>query len=1304
MPNPIYDKLKAANFSDEEIARDFPDAMPEPSLASIGGMGAFARGALSAANTTVASTLEKFAKFPTHGKENVVSKQFAGAEQYGREALRPSDKRYSKLFETSENIGRIPAEIMKSSVGGAVPQAALAMGEAIGSSSEQSDAHAVAELAKTMGWNRIASAMDAAAGTPEGRALTSVVFSALPESAIGLAKKTKASAPAAAKKLAEDIAARVNSKTNVEPFINAKGKTKYRPVKLQPDRVPYKAPPNPELQGPWQASQIPERIPQGPWEASQLPERDPRKLLTARTSGKPLARGVEAEVPIGSSTGPAIPLGGKKIPTSVVRYEPPLDAATKANVLASSSKTANDVAAERAMWNSMSEKDIKDWMLSRIGPEMSEQEKLAFMARRIGGEPLSDVERANLRGVRAPKISAGRRRSGAVDAQLLSTLTGGAGGALYGGGTAEEGESPLTRALLYGAGGAAAGAGIPRFFRRGASPSLAPNAGQLEQSIADVVREGRPQTALGEVAAEFPKNREPMLRRLGLPEDLPADIKDQLMTRIGQIESTIKRPVTEADVHAEAAKFLKDKSVEQVSNLNTKRMSGAEGLAVASLINEHVTSLAEKVQKLKSTIDVGERATLSAEIGDLQARATKLISTLMKGNTAQGRDLQAAGIVAKAINDPAVWILQGTRIKNGASLSANEMETITRLSNEKKTEELLQYLAGLRKSSIPEQIVGMRNAGLLTAIPGRLRDLVSTSANYVSDVILRAPASALDVIASRYAEHKLGGFGSQYRSIAAPSRVELESAVKQGLPDGMRDAMRSVGFDAAKDGGFAGWVDFIRRAEIDPEMAKQLDVPHLVNITMFGESAVGQKANAIADTYQKLIMRFSGVTDKLVKGAAYRGAISEEAKLTAIREGLKGDDLARRTTQLMTAPTDDMIANAIATAERITFTNDGTLSAMISSAIGAASSRGDKAKIGNFVRVGTKFVEPFRRTPANILTTALEYAPGTGALISGKRALDWTAALADMALSTNAGRANASKELLKQQRKMVQSMTRAGTGMGLVGAGVALYEAGLLTPEAPESQSEQEQWRTEGKQPESLLINGQWIPIARITPYGSILTLGATLKNSAQKSLMDAGLAVTRSVLNQPMVTGPRDLAVALTGRKEADSENFVQSQLGSFIPTVVGQIARSEGVQRLPQSVGQSLTSRIPGLQSTAPQRLDIFGEPVEKAKGLLNVAVNPLPTTADVRTKDPLVKELSDVGAVIGAVSKHSGESMDIYQYRQKGAGQWLREDLTALLKDPAYIAASKADKKLMIETQAQKTRSAFDREFNDTFAPPP
>jgi hypothetical protein len=1266
MPNPTYDKLKAAGFSDEEISKDFPDAMPEPSLASIGGMGAFARGALSAANTTVASTLEKLAKVPTLGKENVVSKQFAGAEQYGREALRPSDKRYSKLFETSENIGRIPAEIIKSATGGAIPQAALAMGEAIGSSPEQSDAHAVAELAKTMGWNRIASAMDAAAGTPEGRALTSIVFSALPEHAIGMAKKTKASAPAAAKKLAEDIAARVNSKTNVEPFINAKGKTEYRSVKLQPDRVPYKASPDPELQGPWQASQIPERIPQGPWQASQIPERDPRKLLTSRTSGKPLAR--------------------------------------KANVLASSSQTANDVAAERAMWNSMSEKDIKDWMLSRIGPEMSEQEKLAFMARRIGGEPLSDVERTNLRGVRAPKISAGRRRSGAVDAQLLSTLTGGAGGALYGGGTAEEGESPLTRALLYGAGGAAAGAGIPRFFRRGASPSLAPNAGQLEQSIADVVREGRPQTALGEVAAEFPKNREPMLRRLGLPEDLPADIKDQLMTRIGQIESTIKRPVTEADVRAEAAKFIKDKSVEQISNLNTKRMSGAEGLAVASLINEHVTSLAEKVQKLKSTIDVGERATLAAEIGDLQARTVKLTSTLAKGTTAQGRDLQAAGIVAKAINDPAVWILQGTRIKNGASLSANEMETITRLSNEKKTEELLQYLAGLRKSSIPEQIVGMRNAGLLTAIPGRLRDLVSTSANYVSDVILRAPASALDVIASRYAEHKLGGVGSQYRSIAAPSRVELESVVKQGLPDGMRDAMRSVGFDAAKDGGFAGWVDFIRKAEIDPEMAKQLDVPHLVNITMFGESAVGQKANAIADTYQKLIMRGSGVTDKLVKGAAYRGAISEEAKLTAIREGLKGDDLARRTTQLMTSPTDDMIANAIATAERITFTNDGTLSKSISAAIGAASGAADKAKMGNFVRVASKFVMPFRRTPANILTTALEYAPGTGALIAGKRALDWTAALADMALSTNAGRVDASKELLKQQRKMVQSMTRAGAGMGLVGAGVALYEAGLLTPEAPQSQSEQEQWRTEGKQPESLLLNGQWIPIARITPYGSVLTLGATLKDRAQKSLQDAGFTVARSVLNQPMVTGPRDLAVALTGRKEADSENFVQSQLGSFVPTVVGQIARSEGVQRLPQSVGQSFTSRIPGLQSTAPQRLDIFGEPVEKAKGLLNVAVNPLPTTADIRTKDPLVKELSDVGAVIGAVSKHSGESMDIYQYRQKGAGQWLRDDLTALLKDPAYIAASKADKKLMIETQAQKTRSAFDREFNDTFAPPP
>jgi hypothetical protein len=448
-------------------------------------------------------------------------------------------------------------------------------------------------------------------------------------------------------------------------------------------------------------------------------------------------------------------------------------------------------------------------------------------------------------------------------------------------------------------------------------------------------------------------------------------------------------------------------------------------------------------------------------------------------------------------------------------------------------------------------------------------------------------------------------------------------------------------------------------------------------------------------------MRFSGVTDKVVRGAAYNGALYEQANLAAKRLGLAGEEAKSFIANKLANATDEMKLDADLASRIITFTNDGRLSDSISQVIAVTANRfgkNDPAK-ADMVRAAARLIAPFRRTPANILSTSLRYAPVTGQLSAVSAYRDWTKALANASLNGS----GASKQVAAAQRKLVERLTQQGTGLAFFALGSYLYSQGKLTGEMPQNPSEQEQWRLEGKQPESLLIGGQWIPIARVSPYGGMMTMAASVMHESQsggvgKMLAEAPGTISRSVLNQPMVTGPKELLEAATNR--TSTTDYSGNIVGSFVPTIVSQMARSEGKQRMPQNLLQQVTSKIPGLQDTAPERLNIFGEPVQKAKGIINVGVNPLPFTADQRSNDPLVREMSRIGANIGALGKNTGEAFERYQYRQREAGKFVRQDLEALVQSQEYQEADLEEKRHLMQSTVTKARNDLDRYLKETY----
>jgi hypothetical protein len=1048
--------------------------------------------------------------------------------------------------------------------------------------------------------------------------------------------------------------------------------------------------------------------------AARKPITDPRRMLpaageTVEFSGAPLAplragRGLpqvqQAGPELGQARKPIRALTPEERGVAIVPFRQgaatPVVGAREAG-----EEVAQDVTALRQQLANMSEADVKRWMAMNM-PDASEEELLQMMTemlpvrqgrRGLTSMPLQEVEARSLRS--RPAMM--RSRRGAAAGDLLSSLTGGVGGGLYGAATGETEEERLARALAFGTAGAGLGLGASRFFR-GGDAAIGQDIREAERTIVRGVRDGAaspPKT--GAPMADFPKNRRPLVGRSGVEALDPAE-KVLLESRIREIEPTITRPKTEADVRREAQQILGSKSMTELLALNPERTTAAESLATLTLHRDLRKQVLDNVERLKTATDADEIAELTDNIESLDTLSAKFLSRIMNADTAAGRSLAARRFMAKDITDPTYWYIKASRVKGGDILSDAEKLQIDKLSREANPEKLLQYLASIQKSSKLEQVASLRSTGLLTAFPGRLRDLISTSANYVSTVAQRYPGALADAMAAKIVANRTGGAAAQYRTMLAPSRDELGDALR-GARQGLIDAANSMGYNAAKQGGLEGWVNAIRQAEIDPEMAKRLEVPSLVNIDMFS-GRLGEKANVFLDTYSKAVMRSAGVTDKIINSAALKGALNEQARLVAKRTGQSVEELLAK-------PTDEMLLNAKQAADYITFTNDGTIANGIAGAIERFAAAAEAGKKGNgaLVRAGARLIMPFRRTPSNILSRALEYSPGVGTAMTAKAVRDWTKELAMASLQ------GVSPELAKSQRRMVEMLTKQATGASMFALGAMLYNNGRLTGEMPENAAEREQWSLEGKKPESILINDEWVPISRISPFGGMMTLAASVLRNAEKLDPNASTAqrtyeaatkgaeaTLRSVMNQPMVTGPQEALNALTGRSERNSgsplADFAGSMAGSFVPTVVAQAARAEGIQRRPENLVQEIASRIPGLQEMAPARLDIFGEPVRSGGGAVNTMLNPLTSTADRRATDPLVAELSRVGANIAPMSRKKGETTEMYNYRQREAGRVIRQELAALIQTGEYRSLPAKEQRRLIADTIRSVR----RELSD------
>lgn len=433
---------------------------------------------------------------------------------------------------------------------------------------------------------------------------------------------------------------------------------------------------------------------------------------------------------------------------------------------------------------------------------------------------------------------------------------------------------------------------------------------------------------------------------------------------------------------------------------------------------------------------------------------------------------------------------------------------------------------------------------------------------------------------------------------------------------------------------------------VDPRDVDKLDIYKPLR---FGNTIGGRFAQA----YTNVIFRGLGAGDKIFYETAYGRSLAEQSLLETINKNLSAEEASK----LLANPTEDMITRAVAAAEEATFTKKNVLADVI---------QGAKNRATGPTRAGVELLAPFVKTPANVAEAIFNYTPAGFLKDAVKKVLKG--------------------ESVSNQR-LAESFGRSATGMGLLWAGSQL--ADIIQGPSPASESERSQMYLEGRQPNSILVNGKWVRVDKISPLGNLLILGAEYKKSGG-DLMSTAFTGVKSLTEQTFLKGVSSGLQAVNDPSNY-AGSFVENTAGGVIPTIISDVGRgTDDFMREAEGPFERIQSRIPAVREGLPERLDALGEPIAQEEGILGAMFDPF--NASPATNDPLIQEFSRVGYSLNTVGDSiGGVKLTSAQQRefQRVAGAKIKEIVPQVISSSAYQSATDDQKKSLITSAVNKAK---------------
>lgn len=435
----------------------------------------------------------------------------------------------------------------------------------------------------------------------------------------------------------------------------------------------------------------------------------------------------------------------------------------------------------------------------------------------------------------------------------------------------------------------------------------------------------------------------------------------------------------------------------------------------------------------------------------------------------------------------------------------------------------------------------------------------------------------------------------------------------------------------------------------------------------------------------------------------------------------KGVTAAEAHAGTRTADVEAARAYAIEEAQKATYRNTTALSEALSQ-FGRYEGDNPVKRAGSFV---ADALFPFRKTPANILTTGLDYSP-VGLAKGIKEAM----------FDVKSGKCTAADA--------VDSIASGLTGTGILALGAYLAAEGFfgatLHVRAGDDDKEEAFEKSMGGQDYAIQIGGKSYTLDWAVPAAMPLFAGAAIMESIRKgggtfdALVDSLLGMQDVVLETSMLSSLNDL---ISYWSYADNkvgyllDRAASSYAGQYIPTIGSKVASvfddtvrksyvEKGSGQVASDVNyflQGAAKKVPGARNQLQPMVDMWGNEVSNGSapervfqsflspGFLKAQDNS-PATQEIRR---LAKATGDSTVYPAAAEKSytvKGEIWTLtgeeYTRYAKAMGQTRKELVEAALKLPAYKSMSNAEKADYIQNVYKYARETARQQVDPKYEP--
>lgn len=410
-------------------------------------------------------------------------------------------------------------------------------------------------------------------------------------------------------------------------------------------------------------------------------------------------------------------------------------------------------------------------------------------------------------------------------------------------------------------------------------------------------------------------------------------------------------------------------------------------------------------------------------------------------------------------------------------------------------------------------------------------------------------------------------------------------------------------------------------------------------------------------------------------------------------------------------------AYAIEEAQRATYRNTTALSEALSK---MGRYQGDNQVLRAASFAADAFL-PFRKTPANILTTGLDYSPiGLG---KGIKEAMW---------DVRRGNCTAADA--------VDSIASGLTGTGILALGAYLAAEGLLHVRAGDDDKEEAFEKSMGGQDYAIQIGDKSYTLDWAIPAAMPLFAGAAIMGSVRKgggtfdALVDSLLGMQDVVLETSMLSSLNDLVSNISYAKSKPMyliDRAASSYAGQYIPTIGSKAASvfddtvrksyvEKGSGQVASDVNyflQGAAKKVPGARNQLQPMVDMWGNEVSNGSapervfqsflspGFLKAQDNS-PATQEIRR---LAKATGDSTVYPAAAEKSytvKGETRTMtgeeYTRYAKAMGQTRKKLVEAAVKLPAYKSMSNAEKADYIQNVYKYARETARQQVDPKYEP--